>query len=256
MALDTAYDVAVVEALRAREYARLDAHGHVYPDYTGAGLYAESQVREHLALLGRDVFGNPHSTNPTSRLATDYAERARASVLEFFGASPDEYTVVFTANASGALKLVGEAYPFRPGSRLVLTADNHNSVNGIREYARAAGTPVTCVPLEVPAARGCPGVGRRARAAAHPVTRPVRLPGPVQSVGRPAPAGVDRMGQGPRLGRAARRGRLRAHQSPARCGPRSASPRPRATSPASWPSCRVFSSGRRAPCFPRWRAPP
>jgi molybdenum cofactor sulfurtransferase len=148
-----AYDVGAVEALRSREYARLDARGHVYLDYTGAGLYAESQPREHLALLSREVFGNPHSTNPSSQSATDYAERARTSVLDFFGASPDEYAVVFTANASAALKLVGEAYPFGPGSRLVLTADNHNSVNGIREFARAWGTRLTYVPLEVPELR-------------------------------------------------------------------------------------------------------
>ena len=149
----TAYpdcDWGAVEALRAREYSRLDTSGHVYLDYTGAGLYAESQLREHVDLLSRGVFGNPHSTNPTSRAATDYAECARACVLDFFGAPPDEYTVIFTPNASAALRLVGEAYPFEPGSRFMLTADNHNSVNGIREFARARDTEVTYVPLGVP----------------------------------------------------------------------------------------------------------
>jgi selenocysteine lyase/cysteine desulfurase len=33
-------------------------------------------------------------------------------VLHFFNASPDNYKVIFTANASAALKLVGESYPF------------------------------------------------------------------------------------------------------------------------------------------------
>ena len=51
----------------------------------------------------------------------------------------DEYAVVFTANASHALKLVGESYPFEPGDRFLLTFDNHNSVNGIREFDRARG---------------------------------------------------------------------------------------------------------------------
>src|SRR4029077_12653012 len=118
----TAYpdcDWGAVEALRAREYSRLDTSGQVYLDYTGAGLYAESQLREHVELLSRGVFGNPHSTNPTSQAATDYAECARACVLDFFGAPPDEYTVIFTPNASAALKLVGEAYPFGPGSRFL-----------------------------------------------------------------------------------------------------------------------------------------
>ena len=42
------------------------AQDQIYLDYTGGGLYAESQLREHMALLSGDVFGNPHSTNPTS----------------------------------------------------------------------------------------------------------------------------------------------------------------------------------------------
>jgi selenocysteine lyase/cysteine desulfurase len=149
-ALESNFDTAAVEVLRAREYARLDALGQVYLDYTGAGLYAESQVREHTALLTGSVFGNPHSTNPTSLLATGWVERARTSVLNFFNASPDEYTVVFTANASSALKLVGESYCFGPQGRFLLSADNHNSVNGIREFARVAGTPIRYVPLTTP----------------------------------------------------------------------------------------------------------
>ena len=54
-------DTGVLDELRATEYARLDECGEVYLDYTGDGLYAESQLREHLALPSRNVFGNPHS---------------------------------------------------------------------------------------------------------------------------------------------------------------------------------------------------
>jgi selenocysteine lyase/cysteine desulfurase len=71
----------------------------------------------------------------------------RARILEFFRASPDEYEVIFTPNATGALRLVGESYPFGPGGRYLLTFDNHNSVNGIRQFARAKGSSVTYVPL-------------------------------------------------------------------------------------------------------------
>jgi selenocysteine lyase/cysteine desulfurase len=144
---DPAWDGDTVAALRAREYARLDVHGQVYLDYTGGGLYAASQLREHLELLSDGVFGNPHSGSPTSQASTRLADAARLAVLRFLRADPAEYCVVFTANASAALKLVGEAYPFGPGSHLLLTADNHNSVNGIRELARAAGAGVTYLPL-------------------------------------------------------------------------------------------------------------
>ena len=107
-------------------------------------------MRKHLELLSTQVFGNPHSSNPTSLAMTELVERARAYVLTFFNASPDEYDVIFTLNASGALKLVGESYPFAPGSRYLLTFDNHNSVNGIREFAGARGATVTYSPVTPP----------------------------------------------------------------------------------------------------------
>jgi selenocysteine lyase/cysteine desulfurase len=136
--------------LRATDFARLDRDDHVYLDYTGGGLYASSQLREHFELLESHVFGNPHSINPTSALSTEFLERARASVLEFFNASADEYDAIFTPNATGALRLVGEAYPFHPGDRFLLTFDNHNSVNGVREFARARGAQTTYIPSVAP----------------------------------------------------------------------------------------------------------
>src|SRR5450432_3195414 len=43
---------SALDELRAAEYGRLDAQGQVYLDYTGGGLHADSQVREHTQLLG------------------------------------------------------------------------------------------------------------------------------------------------------------------------------------------------------------
>ncbi|MCS6910445.1 MAG: aminotransferase class V-fold PLP-dependent enzyme [Anaerolineales bacterium] len=140
----------VLDELRNTEYARLDRGGHIYLDYTGGGLYAESQVREHQQWLLSGVFGNPHSSNPTSLAATERVENTRHLILEFFNADPREYVAIFTANASGALKLVGESYPFAPGGQFLLTFDNHNSVNGIREFARAKGARVTYTPVLPP----------------------------------------------------------------------------------------------------------
>jgi len=141
---------AVLDELRSAEFARLDEQGDVYLDYTGGGLYGESQVRRHAEILLASVFGNPHSSNPTSLAAERGVERCRRHVLEFFNASPDEYTVIFTANASHALKLVGEAYPFDRDATFLLTFDNHNSVNGIREFARARGAAIDYVPVLPP----------------------------------------------------------------------------------------------------------
>ncbi len=143
-------DTLQLDTLRATEYSRLDEQGHIYLDYTGGGLYADRQLRDHMTLLQKGVFGNPHSSNPTSMAATVLDEQARHFVLEYFNADPDVYTVIFTQNASGALKLIGESYPFAPGDRYVLTFDNHNSVNGVREFARARGASVHYIPVLPP----------------------------------------------------------------------------------------------------------
>ncbi len=125
------------ENLRRKEFARLDQQGHVYLDYTGGNLYPESLVDMHQLFLKEFVLGNPHSTNPASQLSEKFVTEARLRVLDFFNAH--EYYCVFTNNASGALHIVGECYPFSPASHLLLTTDNHNSVNGIREYCRIKG---------------------------------------------------------------------------------------------------------------------
>ena len=146
-----------LDELRATDYGRLDRQGHVYLDYTGGGLYAESQLREHLALLSNGVFGNPHSKNLTSMAMTELVEQTRGYVLKYFNASPDEYLVIFTPNSTGALKLVGESYPFAPNDNFLLTFDNHNSVNGIREFARSRGAIVTYIPVVPPDLRADAG---------------------------------------------------------------------------------------------------
>jgi selenocysteine lyase/cysteine desulfurase len=132
--------------LRTREFGRLDATGVAYLDYAGAALYAESQIAAHRARLTRAVFGNPHSGHGSSLASTQVIDRARTHVRRFFDAS-DDYVVCFTANTTAAIKLVAESFPFGPSAPFVLSADNHNSVNGVREYARRAGARIEYVPL-------------------------------------------------------------------------------------------------------------
>jgi selenocysteine lyase/cysteine desulfurase len=139
-----------IDDLRAREFSRLDRLGHVYVDYTGGGLFGESQIRRHAEFLSDSVLGNPHSTNPTSALATERVASCRRRVLDFFNADPDEYVLIFTSNASGALKLVGESYPFSEEDQFLLTFDNHNSVVGIRAFDRVGRASTRYLPVEPP----------------------------------------------------------------------------------------------------------
>jgi molybdenum cofactor sulfurtransferase len=82
---------------------------------------------------------NQYRLNHSSQKSAECAKEARSSVLAFFDAPATEYTVIFTSNATGAMRLVGEAFPFVKGSLYVLGMDSHNSVNGIRQFALTKG---------------------------------------------------------------------------------------------------------------------
>ena len=136
------------DALRRTEFARLDQMNLAYLDYTGSALPAARQLVSVHDSLDGVVYGNPHAESAASRRSTEALDAGRALVLSHLDADPAEYVVCFTANATGAVKLVGESYPFAATGVYVLSADNHNSVNGVREYARRAGARVAYVSLD------------------------------------------------------------------------------------------------------------
>lgn len=141
-------ETTILDKMRKDEYARLDEEKQVYLDYTGGNLYAKSQLEKHHALLLKGVYGNPHSSNPTSKAATLLEKEARQFVLDYFNAGED-YHCIFTANASAGLKIVGECFYFCPETHFLLAYDNHNSVNGIREYAKQKGSSHSYASLNV-----------------------------------------------------------------------------------------------------------
>jgi selenocysteine lyase/cysteine desulfurase len=133
--------------LRAEEFARLDERGLAYLDYTGSALPAARQIVGYGELLAGAVFGNPHAESGPSRLSTATLDHVRALLLAQLDADPSEYAVCFTANATSAVKLVAESYPFAPDGAYALAADNHNSLNGVREYGRRAASEIVYLPL-------------------------------------------------------------------------------------------------------------
>lgn len=133
---------------RHRELQRVSQVGMAYLDYTGAALYPALVVRADANRLLETVLGNPHSEHGPSRTASTDLATARRALLAFVGAPPDEYDVILTANTTGACRLVGESFPFAMEGTLLLAEDNHNSVNGIREFARAAGSATRTIGLD------------------------------------------------------------------------------------------------------------
>jgi selenocysteine lyase/cysteine desulfurase len=143
-----ASDDAWFAGWRHRELARVVRSGVAYLDYTGAALYPASLVEADAQRLLGSVLGNPHSEHGPSLASSDDLRAARRALLDFVHAPPDEYEVILTPNTTGACRLVGESFPFAPGGALLVTADNHNSVNGIREFARERGAALRVITLD------------------------------------------------------------------------------------------------------------
>ncbi|MCJ1244152.1 hypothetical protein MMC30_001350 [Trapelia coarctata] len=133
---------ADLDCIRSREYPKLQET--TYLDHAGTTIYANSLVLRISEDLSSNLFGNPHSASPSSELSSLRVENVRSRVLNFFKADPNEFDVVFVANATAAIKLVADA--FRDYNRDVTEIqppkffyhyhrDCHTSLVGVRELA-------------------------------------------------------------------------------------------------------------------------
>ncbi|KAI1044916.1 hypothetical protein LB505_005196 [Fusarium chuoi] len=57
-----------------------------------------------------NLWGNPHSENLPAKLSGDMVDNIRAKALDFVGADPKYFDLVFVANATAAIKLVADAF--------------------------------------------------------------------------------------------------------------------------------------------------
>ncbi|KAI1083611.1 PLP-dependent transferase [Whalleya microplaca] len=126
-----------VEALRQKEYPHMN--DGVYLDHSGATIYAKSTVDSFCAKMVTNLYGNPHSENFPAKLSGDVVDQVREKTLNFLGASPKEFDLVFVANATAAIKLVADS--FRDLSEKTRDRrfwygyhkDAHTSIVGVRE---------------------------------------------------------------------------------------------------------------------------
>ncbi|EPE03964.1 molybdenum cofactor sulfurase [Ophiostoma piceae UAMH 11346] len=134
---------ASVEVFRQHEYPMLK--DNVYLDHAGTTLYSKSLVDCFAADMMANLLGNPHSASASSQAASQMVEDVRLQTLQFFGADPNEFDLVFVANATAGIKLVAEAFRALPeGFSYVYHQACHTSLVGIREEAQEA----VCSPSE------------------------------------------------------------------------------------------------------------
>jgi molybdenum cofactor sulfurtransferase len=92
-----------------------------------------------MADMMSNLYGNPHSASPSSQLSTNRIEDTRLHVLQFFKAEPEDFDVVFVANATAGIKLVMDAFREQKGGfSYGYHRDAHTSLVGAREIALAS----------------------------------------------------------------------------------------------------------------------
>jgi molybdenum cofactor sulfurtransferase len=131
--------------------------GRTYLDHAGSQLPSISAIDGYFNDLKTSLYGNPHSAEghdatdfaklPPSFLAGHRIDTIRNRTLEFFGANPEDFDLVFVHNATAAIRLVGECFHdyaaanskssrFRSKNTSFWYGyhrDCHNSMVGVRE---------------------------------------------------------------------------------------------------------------------------
>ncbi|KAJ2746520.1 hypothetical protein GGI20_001295 [Coemansia sp. BCRC 34301] len=141
-----------LEAIRCNEYPQLyDASSQlrtVFLDHAGSTLYAASHIRAQTEEMLATIPANPHSQHAQSQWTRDKIEQARDRLLAFFGTTSRDYALVFTANATAAIRLVGELTPMSSDGMLCYTSAAHTSIVGLRGIAAEVGATVRPVEFD------------------------------------------------------------------------------------------------------------
>ncbi|KAH3938404.1 hypothetical protein HBH53_260290 [Parastagonospora nodorum] len=125
---------AHIRLLRQHKYPMLG--GITYLDRGGTTLASKTLIKAFCKEIITILLTNPHfdasEPSPSSSIVTE----TRLEVLEFFDANPDHFDVVFTANATPAIKLVIECFSDLSSKFDHIYHRNcHTSLVGVRELS-------------------------------------------------------------------------------------------------------------------------
>ncbi|KAI8927182.1 pyridoxal phosphate-dependent transferase [Entophlyctis helioformis] len=116
------------------------ANGDVFLDNAGAPPVPKWLIDAHASDLATTLVANPHSeaSGPAAAQTAARIAHVRTRILRFFGVDPSTHTVVFTSNATAALRLVADAFPWTAASHFCFHESSHTSVVGIRQAVSSA----------------------------------------------------------------------------------------------------------------------
>ena len=111
--------------------------GATYLDHAGTTLYSKSLLESFTRDMMGNLYGNPHSASQASQRSTHQVQDVRLQLLRFFDANPDDFDLVFVANATAGIKLVADALrEHESGFWYGYHRDAHTSIVGVRELAQ------------------------------------------------------------------------------------------------------------------------
>lgn len=134
--------VSHVKAQNVLEYYSGNSVSSVYLDSAGAPIPSQLMLKNVFDCMVRHPLGNPHSSGTTSDNIGEFSSRSshiindtRDTILKYFGATAEQYDVVFTAGSTDAIKLVGETFPFGDSGMFIYPSNAHTSLLGVRCYS-------------------------------------------------------------------------------------------------------------------------
>jgi molybdenum cofactor sulfurtransferase len=100
-------------------------------------LTSKAQLERFATEMQKTLLANPHSDTTNPSASSIIVADTRSKVLQFFNADPDYFDVIFTANATAAVKLVMECLSgLEGGFDYCYHLNCHTSLVGVRELAK------------------------------------------------------------------------------------------------------------------------
>lgn len=108
----------------------------VYLDHGGTAIPSKSLMERFSTSMISNLFANPHSTSLAAQNTSKKIEAIRLRLLNYFHADPEQFDLVFVANATAGIKLVAEAFrEADDGFWYGYHYAAHTSLVGVRELA-------------------------------------------------------------------------------------------------------------------------
>lgn len=129
-----------VSDIRERYYPNLT--NQTYLDHAGTTIYSSLTLDKIHEALSKTLLANPHSLSSASRDTAGLVEETRCKILNIFHADPAEYDIVFTLNATHAIKIAGSLVrdAAKNAFNYYYNINCHTSLIGLRALAAKYST--------------------------------------------------------------------------------------------------------------------